>query len=249
MIINLVIVLIRQLKGGHASVFVFGGYWSNITYMGFPLAANALGDSPGLAFAAILNAFTMPIFVSSGYFWIAWFNRERSQSFHKTLKPVVLNPVILSAVFGLLFSLISIPFRNGSIAFPTGMVKSVEAVTATLSLLGKMGLPLALLAAGSSLNLGSWSNKPISLMWLGLSKLVFFPLITWLVLQWFFPTAPQTVIVASVLLMATPNAVGSYVIARQTGADHEFLNSLLVLTTVGSVITIPMWLFFLLPAS
>jgi len=39
------IVIIRKYRGGVAAVVIFGTFWANVTYMGFPLSHSAFGDA------------------------------------------------------------------------------------------------------------------------------------------------------------------------------------------------------------
>ena len=50
---------------GLAPALAVAPFWANLTYLGFPLAESAYGDE-GIRVAAIVNAFTMPLFVVFG---------------------------------------------------------------------------------------------------------------------------------------------------------------------------------------
>jgi predicted permease len=52
----------------------------------------------------------------------------------------------------------------------------------------------------------------------------------------------------AVLLAATPSAISSYVVARQIGVPEAetFIAPMLVVSHLVSIISIPVWLYFLL---
>lgn len=61
-----------------------------------------------------------------------------------------------------------------------------------------------------------------------------------------FPAIPRSAQVVGVMLMGTPMAVASSVVSDRLTIEPDFVRSLLVLTTAASVVTLPLWLFFLM---
>ena len=233
---------LRNLTGGTAAAFVFGTFWANVSYMGFPLSQSAFGDE-GLRVAANYNAVVMPCFVITGILLIS-FRQPREQRHPLLLaKRILLNPVLLSAISG-----IAIGALAHAITMPqTGLASSVLAVgDRFLYMVGSMGLPLALLSIGSGLQwhgLG-YMRTELSLVMFG--KLLLLPFLTLLATHSFYPDMDPVIRGITVLMSTTPNAVASYVIGRQCGVDEHFLTAMLVGSTLLSLLAIPSWLYFVL---
>jgi len=242
-----VLVRLFRIKGGHAAAVVFGTFWANVSYMGFPLASGAFGEDTGVAMGAIVNAFAMPLFFIIAFILIVVHTQSEERSFRHATGSALLNPVVLAAFFGLFtaFIISHIP-RNTQGELPFWLVQSGETVRAFLKLIGAMGLPLALLAVGASLESSSIKKQKGILLGTIAGKLFLMPLITLVIIKTFFPDADQNARGVAVLLMATPAAVASYVIAGRHQVAESFVSSVLVFSTMGSIVTIPLWLYFLL---
>jgi predicted permease len=242
-----IVAKLNRYRGGFASAVVFGTFWANVTYMGFPLAKNAFGDE-GLALAAVYNAFVMPAFIIMGFLLIAVHTKAPGDRWTSKLKETFSNPIILAAFAGIIVASIGEIFRgdDGALAVHPIAIAFFQLSDSFLKLIGSMGLPLALLTIGASLHLGKVKEHKWALLMVLTGKLILMPLITLLAARYIFPSAPAKTVAVAVLLGATPNAVASYVIACKTGADEGFVSSLLVLSTALSIITIPTWLYFVM---
>ncbi len=239
---------VLRLRGGFAAAFIFGTFWANVSYMGFPLASNAFGAKSGFALAAIVNAFTMPAFVILGFLLIGVYARAGEQSFTKRVTAAFTNPVVAAAFAGMLCAWILDFFRTpaGGLSLPEWLLTSGKIAGSFLELVGSMGLPLALIAVGASLRFEAISANAGPLALTVAAKLIGLPLATLLLFNWLFPQSDPAARGVAVLLMATPSAVASYVVARQLRVAEDFVSALLVVSTGLSVITIPVWLYFVL---
>ena len=212
---------------------------ANTAYIGFPLSQNAFGD-PGLTYAGIVNAFTMPVFIVLGV-WLLTFGRAGHGAWHRKIRTALTNPIVLSALLGAAASLVvhETPVRHVIAWQPVSELLAL--IGAIVKPVGLMGLPLALIAVGASLRFehirGHWSVMGVCTV----AKLVVMPLVTWLFCRFMFPAAAPAAAGTAVLIMACPQSVGLYVISRELDAEAEFVGGMLVLTTVGACITIPIW--------
>ena len=242
-----IIVKLNRYKGGFAAAVIFGTFWANVTYMGFPLAKNAFGEE-GLALAAVYNAFIMPAFIITGFLLIALHGKAADDSWRSKLKQTFSNPILLAAFAGILVACIGESFRNetGALTVHPIINAALRLTGSFLKLIGSMGLPLALITIGASLHLGKVKQHKWALAIVLTGKLILMPLITLLAARSFFPDAANTTVAVAVLLGAAPNAVASYVIACKTGVDEGFVASLLVLSTALSIFTIPAWLYIVM---
>lgn len=236
-----------KLRGTLAAAFVFGTFWANVSYMGFPLAANAFGDK-GTSFAAVYNGFVMPFFVILAFSLIALYGGDSGGSFTDKMKRAFINPIVLAAVLGIIAALAGELFRNrdGHLELPGAAHAVLELIDSFLSLVGSMGLPLALLAVGGSMHLAQIRKRIGLLILVLIGKLILLPLIVLLIIKVFFPEIDPVARGVAVILSATPNAVASFVVSRQIGVEEGFVSSMLVISTALSVITIPVWLYLVM---
>ncbi len=241
-------VWVLKYEKGLAAAFGFSPFWANVSYLGFPLAARAFGEDDGLALAAIVNAFTMPAFVVIGFGLIAGFTGRGGTSIRSRAEQSVLNPIVSSAAAGLVVSAALGLLRNesGVSIVPQPLQIAGMMLRDFLLLIGRMGLPLALISVGASLRPAGFRRYGLPVGIATLGKLVVTPLIVLLFIKIFFSEAESAVRGAAVMLMGTPTALGCYVVSRQYRAGDDFIAVLLVATTALSVVTIPMWLWFLL---
>ena len=96
------------------------------------------------------------------------------------------------------------------------------------------------------MNLRAITDKFFALSMVIAGKLLLLPGLTLLLSWYFFPDVSEEVLGVGVLMAAMPNAVASYVIAKQAGVEEGFVSSMLVLSTAISIITIPFWLYIVL---
>jgi predicted permease len=244
-LITMVIVKINGYKGGFAAAFIFGTFWPNATYIGLPLCQNAFG-SEGLAKAAIYNGFVLPFIILFWYLLIGFYGAGSGDvKIGARIKKAFLNPILLSAVAGVLVALIIEQFRSesGTVNLPLPAIASATLLSTFLKMIGAMGLPLALLSIGASLKWEQTREHLGALSWSVGCKLILHPLLTILLIFGLCPAASPTALGVAVILTGTPSAVAMYVISCQLGVERGFVSSMLVLSTALSVITIPIWVY------
>ncbi len=234
-------------KGGFAAAVVFGTFWGNASYVGFPLCKNAFGDA-GFAKAAIYNGLVIPVFIILGYLLIGFYGAGSDKVRIGTrIRHALFNPILISCLAGVGIALFLEPFRrgDGSLALPPVLLVVGELLNAFMEMVGTMGLPLALLVIGASLKWEQTRSHLGALGWTVGCKLVLVPLATLLLIRVLCPEASAVSLGVPVILSATPNAVASYVVSCQLGVERGFVSSMLVLSTALSVITIPVWIYLL----
>ncbi|WP_372797616.1 AEC family transporter [Pontiella sp.] len=243
--VTMLIARINGYKGGFAAAFVFGTFWGNATYVGFPLCQNAFG-SEGLAKAAIYNGFVVPFFILTGYALIGFYGAGTGETrFISRVKTAVLNPILLSAVFGIGVALAGEQLRgaDGELALPLVAESSLSLISSFMKMIGSMGLPLALLSIGASLKWEQTRAHLGALAWTVGAKLLIFPLIVFTLVRMFCPDSSAEALGVSVILSSVPSAVAMYVISCAVGVERGFVSSMLVISTALSVITIPLWVY------
>ena len=200
------------------SAFLQGAIRGNLAYVGIPVIAYALArnpQAPGLA--ALVMAPLTPLYNvlgvliltrrSEGAGWRRW---------RPTLVAIATNPLILSCVLGL-------AAFWWQVSLPPPVGKTVE-------MLGKAGLPTALLALGASLTFARVRGHFGQASAAALVRVGVGPLAGWLLAAAFgLVGEPRTM---ALLYLACPTAVASYVMADQMGADKDLSGAIVVLSTL-----------------
>ncbi len=244
------IATLLKLSPTKRAAMTYCSYWGNNGYMGFPLAAYAIEET-GLGLAAVINGMATPVFIISGLFLMyraqkaSGSSSEQRNAIKKQALKTVLNPVMMTLLFGSLLAFVRTRFLvdvewHGSVRISWTIF--MELVT----MLKHLGLPLALILVGSSLTLEEVSRDRLPLVLTVLGKLLVAPAITYGALTLFFSHMAYDQRVAIVLLNAVPGAVASFIISERMEMEGEFVSSSLVISTALSVVTLPLWLYIIL---
>ena len=213
----------RELMG----TFVQSSFHGNLGYIGFAVCYYLLGND-GLTRASILAGFMMCLQNLLAVLVLQFFsgngNIPKTPWFF--IRKILGNPVILSAVAGILFSLLEIPIG--------------ATVDRSLEILSNMALPLALLVIGSSISLDLVrSNIRISLL-AGFFKLLLLPAIG--LTAYSLLGIPSAQLVPGVILLACPTATITYVMAGEMRGSTSLASSAVSLNTLLSGLTFFFWL-------
>lgn len=243
-VIAILVTLVLRFDRKTAIVVIFGTYWSNVAYMGFPLTDSAFGAT-GFLCAAIVNAVSMPILIAMTFVMLG-FCSDKKQSVGASLWSALANPIILASIAGILFAWAADAMRGAGISPPVAVAETFGICEIILRNVGTMGLTLALLAIGGRLRFRAIGKNafPVSIAVVG--KLVVLPLMALLMMRWFWPGAERDIAGATVLLMTMPTAVTGAVIAAQFKLDEDLVSSTIVICMVAGVVMIPVWLYVVL---
>ena len=201
--------------------FLFALAFGNVAYLGFPVASLLWGKL-GVFYAAIFTLGQNLLLWTLGI----WLTERHGGSSRMEWKQI-LNINVLAISLGFLLSILGISFP--------------PLVAEALKSLGQATVPLALMLVGS--NLGGQNPKLLvpscPLIWLTFLKLLLLPLLIWIAVL-HFPLEPLAKGVA-VMEVAMPTAAIGPAIAQKYGGDHEFLSQGVLVTTLFSLFTIPLW--------
>lgn len=243
-IIFFILSKLLNLSGNLAAAFIFSSYWANTAYVGFPIAMNALGEK-GLSQAAIINAFCVPLYIPLSLLIVNLMRRKEGHTQKINLMQILNNPIIKSILLGIVISMIRSILPKD--LFNNPFINNSEKILySTLDLIGSMGLPLALLAVGASIRLETVKSQFHLLSTVVLGKMVLAPAIAFIIIKYLFPESSQIVLGTAVIVLGTPQAVVSYVISKEEGIAEDFVSASLALTTLASIISLPIWLYFVL---
>jgi len=216
-----------RVERGRRGTFTQGAFHGNLGYIGLAVAFYALGDD-GLVQAGILAGFIMIVhnFLAVMVLQIYCDGVLDRGGFGNTMRRVLGNPVVISAFAGILFSVLEVPV-------PMVVDRSLEIV-------GNMALPLALMLIGASLTFsGLWQNvalvAPIAVVKLLLLPALGFGLMV-------VCNVPETRYIPGLILLASPSATLTYVMAKEMGGDTDLAIAAVSGTTLLSPVTFALWL-------
>jgi predicted permease len=202
----------------------------NHFFAGIPVVRLAMGNSGAEAGTFILT-FSLVVmqFLSIGSGQLAMSGSLSWKSLRETAAQLLKNPPFLACLAGLLLLLMGI---NQS-RLPGWM-------NATLALLADISTGLALIALGAGLRLKNVMGMLRSVWKIVFFKLAVHPLVSWGIFLAF--GLPREMLQAGVLLAAMPVAVNTGIFAQATGMDGEYSAQGIAVTTLVSMLSLPLWI-------
>jgi len=156
-------------------------------------------------------------------------NHDKKELWKKTTKNVLTNPILLGIFFGMLWSVLRLPQ-------PPILMK-------TVSSLGSIASPLALIALGASFELPDVKAKGketigITAMKLVLLCLIFLPIAIYLGFR-------NEKLVAILVMLGSATTSSSFIMAKNMGHEGKISSCAVMATTLLSSFTMTLWLFLL----
>ena len=219
-----------HLERGQKGTFIHTTFHGNLGYIGFAVAYYFLG-AQGLARASIIASF---VILLQNFLAVLVLQVHSSdvKSHFQSLRTLVLtilgNPVIISAFAGMLFSIFLIPV-------PLVIGRSLD-------ILSSLALPLALLIIGGSMSFSFMRSKMGYILLACVLKLIALPC-TGLIIFKFCNLASGDYL-PGIILLASPTATVTYVMAKEMRGDPDFANATISLCTILSAGTFIFWLAF-----
>lgn len=197
----------------------FAAAFCNAGFIGIPLAQAAIGEDGVFyvaASVALLNLFQWTYGV-----YIMTDRRDAIRA-----KTIATNPVVIAIVVGVVLFV--------------GRIPVPEILTSTQGYIAGMNTPVAMILMGTYLARVSWrellDRRAYSCV---LLRLVVIPAVV-LVLFWLLPVSNTAVVMAVFLAAATPVGANICVFAQQYNSDYPFSVVTVCLSTVLSVVTVPL---------
>ena len=216
-----------RVKKSQLGTFVQSSVHGNLGYIGLAVAFYYLG-SDGLTRASIIAGFVMILQNLLAVTALQSFGQrdlgagKRLKSFGK----IAGNPVIISALAGILFSVASIPLP--------------VVVDRILKIVAGMALPMALLVIGAALSFERIWQRIIPVCVTGFFKLMLLPGIGFLLYRYF--NVSNHDFLPGLILLASPTATVAYVMAKEMNGDADFAGAAISLSTLLSAVTFIFWL-------
>jgi len=222
--------LIFRISRMQLGSFIQTSFHGNLGYIAFAVAYYYLGTE-GLVRTSIIAAFVMILqnflavvtlqIYSSG-------NSFARESLQKIILAILGNPVVVSAMIGILFSLAGIPVPI--------------IIDRCLDILSSLALPMALLIIGASLSFELMRSRMASILSACMLKLLVLPGIGFILFS-LFEVSSQGFL-PGLIILASPTATVTFVMAKEMNGDANFAVAAISFSTILSAVTFSAWLNF-----
>lgn len=205
----------------YTGVFVQSAFRGNMGIVGLSLIVGAYGEAGLIQGGFYLGINTIIYNLSA----VVLLNTGKKN----LVLPIIKNPLIIGAISGIIWSTLGLPIPGLEGFSVSDMVKSV--------------LPIALVSIGGSLSWSSFRSNHIDVLLAASLKLVVLPLLATLI-AWAIGFEGMMLGILF-LMMASPTAAASYVMAQQMTQYGAFTAETVAVTTLASPLTITLGLILL----
>lgn len=217
---------VLSLPRAHLGTFLQTSFHGNLGYIGLAVAYYFLG-SEGFSRAGILAGFLMLLQNVLAVLALEIFSeRQKGNKPFFFLKKIIGNPVLISAMSGIVFSIYGIGIPG--------------ILDQSLKIISGMALPLALLIIGASLSFDLIKSHVRLVLLTGALKLLGLPALGVLMFHGFGLSSSQ--FLPALILLASPTATITYVMAREMDGSPDLATAAVSLTTLLSSVTFIFWL-------
>ena len=215
--------------GKDRGAFIQGSFRSNYAIIGLAIISNVFG-SEKLGKASLLLAFIIPLFnILSVIALIVPNRKEKQLNTVKTLLEIIKNPLIIAVI-------LAVPFSYYKWELPGILLTTVDYLAA-------LSLPLALIGIGGFMNFDDIMKASFTAILSTIIKLVIIPLTAcFIAYELNFPAGDMGIIF---IFFGCPTAIVSFIMAEAMGSNGKLAGNIVLMTTIGSIITITAGLFIL----
>ena len=220
--------------GQKASMMALNASFSNTGYMGIPLFIALVGSSH-LAPVIVATVIMSAVMVAVAIIMLEALGPSDDPPLKVVLgigRSLITNPLIVSSAAGLLAAYFTIPIA--------------EPIQRFGDLMGAAAGPCALFAIGLFLAGQRLTDGLGDALWISSLKLILQPLITWLLIDAFFPMDPYWR-AAAIVLAALPTGALTFVMAERYGVSVGDTSAAILISTLISIITLSLILLSLAP--
>jgi predicted permease len=200
----------------------------NHFFVGIPIVYLAMG-ARGVEAGTLILAFSLVVMqlLSIGSGQLALFGALSWKSIRATGLQLLRNPLFMTCFFGLLLVFARL---NHLPAW----------LSETLKILAEISTGLALLMLGAELRLENIFKMLLSVWKIVFFKLVVHPIVTYLIFA--VLGFSREMLQAAVLLAAMPVGVNTSIVAQAMGMDNEYCARGVAVTTLCSLLSLPLWI-------
>ena len=207
-------------------IYQYGIIFSNVGFMGYPVIESILG-SEAIFYTAIFNLPFNVFIMTIGVYILCKENSEYKFSIKSFI-----NPAIVSIFIGLILFI--------------SRIKLPIFINDTLNLLGDVTTPLSMLVIGSMICESSYkecfSNKKLYIV--TLIRLILLPICIYLILK--LRIKDSLLLSIPVIISSMPIATNTAIMANEYNVNTSLASQAVFLSTLCSVVTIPLVSFILL---
>ena len=209
--------LFQKYEKTDANVLSYGMIVSNSAFIGIPIIQSIYG-SDAVMFTSV---FQIPIIVTMWTIGLALF---KPIDHRHALKSVIKNPSVVAVMIGFIIMLTGIKFP----LFITKTISSIASCTTAISMF----------VVGSILAEIEWNNLfEKKVLFYCAIRLIIYPFLVFIALT--FLNVPTLIKAIAVIMTGMPAGSTTAILAEQYGCDAKFAAKLILVSTVLSVITIP----------
>lgn len=200
----------------------------NHGYIGLPIAFYFIGES-GFAKTSILASF---LFILQNVLSVMVLQAhatrvvESESKFRTIIKKLIRNPVVVSALAGVIFSLSQLPIPTPILRF--------------LDIMGGLAPPMSLLLIGASVSLQVMRKNFFSVLGSVVIKIIALPIFGFVIFK--ILQVDTADYLPSMILLATPTATVAYILSKEMQGDAEFTSAAISTSTLCSAFTYLVWL-------
>lgn len=211
-----------KLQGKTANMFIALSSFGNMGFMGIPLIQAIFKEPSAKVCISVYTVIDMAILWTFGVYLCSRHN-EKSGSLD-TLKNMI-NPTTVALSIGFIIMAFKIPIP--------GLLMD------TIAGIGGMSKYLTLIYLGGALayvSVGNILKKP-DIFVLGIVKMLVIPVIVYIILGFFLPNIPRTILT---LIAGLPSMTTVAMVAKAYRSDDEYATEVIFVTTLFSLVTIPL---------
>lgn len=215
-------------KDRDRGVFIQGAFRGNLAIVGLAFCLNAYGDE-GVAKASILMSVLTLFYNVLSVYTLSASLTDNGVKFKAVLISLLKNPLIIGILLGAVANVINLPIH--SVVMKSG------------DYIAQLTLPLALICIGGTLSLAELKSSSVEVFSAVTAKLILTPIIIVLIAyMWGFS---QMDIGILFLMVSTPTAAASYVMVQAMNGNGKLAANIIVLSTLGSLLTVSIGLVLL----
>ena len=211
------------------SAAVHGAFRGNFAFIGLPVIRSMM-QSDTITSGIMVIAFIVPLYNVLATFILALYDPEDSHvSPRGMLLKMLKNPLIISILAGIPFSLIPIPIP--------------KMCADTLDFIGQLSMPLALLMIGANLRMESFRSEAKGILLSSAVKILVSPVAGTLGALLLGFRGEQ--LVTLFVLFSVPSAANTYIMTKQMHGDAEMSAGIVMVTSLFCTVTMAAGIFLL----
>lgn len=219
-----VVGLFLGLKAGKLGTFIQTSIHGNVSYVGLAVLFYTLGEE-GLRSGSLFVGFLIILNNTVSILTLHFTSNKRNSGFVKPLVSIFTTPVIVATCAAVFFS------WTGT-RLPAFIERSVN-------ILSNIALPMALIVIGATVKWELLSSNIIPATLASAFKIFVLPLMAIPFLKYL--GMPQKETQALIILLASPCAISSYIMAKELEGDSKLASGAITLSTVFSPVGFIAW--------